>query len=219
MNQNPHQPPDPVGFWLCTARHAVPLSIGATVSTDDLPGLTPPGAIIAQVNAHPKQPGVLGLENLSNKAWSAKTDGGERTIAPQQSIKLAHGTLIDFGGAMAGISSVQPPQMHHGADCAPPSAPQPPSGFKAVPREEIERLSRTLARAASEAMVTQQQFDKLHGDFYAEDGVGGVWTFGLKSRRWHRGDGQKWEPAVPPEELWMLPETVNQVMALKRRPS
>ena len=55
--------------------------------------------VVAEVNRHPKNPSILGLQNLSVGAWKATlNDGRECEIATGQSVRLDPGTMINFGG-------------------------------------------------------------------------------------------------------------------------
>lgn len=58
------------------------------------------------VNQNPKDPLILGLKNLSQRAWLAHLpDGSQRTIDPGQSVKLSEGGRIDFGTVVAEITA------------------------------------------------------------------------------------------------------------------
>jgi hypothetical protein len=55
-------------------------------------------APVAEVAAHPSQPGVWGLKNLSSNKWVVSTAGGAvRDVEPGRSVTLAVGTRIQFG--------------------------------------------------------------------------------------------------------------------------
>ena len=54
---------------------------------------------IAEVKKHPKDPTLWGLKNLSEKKWVAtKSDGKMSDVEPGQSVTIANGTKINFGG-------------------------------------------------------------------------------------------------------------------------
>lgn len=83
-------------------RGTVPLTIGRRLAAGDIPGLEPGlasrGGAVAEVAAHPSRPAVLGLMNLSQRAWLARTpDGVERRIEPGRAITLSPGLHLDFG--------------------------------------------------------------------------------------------------------------------------
>jgi DNA-binding helix-hairpin-helix protein with protein kinase domain len=53
---------------------------------------------VAEVQQHPKNPGVWGLKNLSGGRWvSTTTDGTVHDVEPGRSVTLAVGTKITFG--------------------------------------------------------------------------------------------------------------------------
>jgi hypothetical protein len=83
-----------------TSGHAVTLANGSTMSAADILGLSgnnPEGAF-AEVDRNPNDPLVLGLKNLTTKAWSASIAGGaRRQIEPDRSIRLAADTEVSFG--------------------------------------------------------------------------------------------------------------------------
>ncbi|HLM57605.1 MAG TPA: hypothetical protein VK422_15975 [Pyrinomonadaceae bacterium] len=55
---------------------------------------------VAEVAAHPSQPGVWGLKNLSEDKWVITTpDGAVKDVGPGRSVTLAVGTRIHFGKA------------------------------------------------------------------------------------------------------------------------
>jgi DNA-binding helix-hairpin-helix protein with protein kinase domain len=52
----------------------------------------------ALVQAHPSDPKVLGLRNLTENAWSASfPDGRNTTIVPGKTIRIMPGLIVDFG--------------------------------------------------------------------------------------------------------------------------
>jgi RsiW-degrading membrane proteinase PrsW (M82 family) len=60
--------------------------------------LSPGDDAVAEVTRNPQDPSVLGLKNLSSRAWEIVTDqGNRRNIQPGQTVRLSHGTKIDFG--------------------------------------------------------------------------------------------------------------------------
>ena len=57
-------------------------------------------APVAAVTAHPTNPNVWGLKNLSDQKWFiTAADGSVREVEPQRSVTLAVGTRIQFGKA------------------------------------------------------------------------------------------------------------------------
>jgi hypothetical protein len=78
------------------------LEVGARLSQTDFPelGLLSAEGIIAEVRTNPADASILGLTNLSRQTWSAiVTDGSSRRIDPGRTVRLAKGTIIDFGKA------------------------------------------------------------------------------------------------------------------------
>lgn len=83
-----------------------PLEIGRRFTARELPGLTTDAAdgAVAEVSRNPNDPTVLGLKNLSLKAWEARlSGGGVREVRPGQSVRLAEGNQVVFGPAVADI--------------------------------------------------------------------------------------------------------------------
>jgi hypothetical protein len=55
-------------------------------------------APVAAVAAHPANPNIWGLKNLSQDKWFlTAADGGVREVEPTRSVTLAVGTKIQFG--------------------------------------------------------------------------------------------------------------------------
>jgi hypothetical protein len=78
------------------------LGSGERLSTTQIRGLEPAGddGSVAEISPHPSEPGVLGLKNLSQKAWRATLASGRQVqIDPGRSIRLDAGVRIDFGAA------------------------------------------------------------------------------------------------------------------------
>jgi hypothetical protein len=74
----------------------------------EIPGLVAQSAngIVAEVNANPKDPSILGLQNCSNQFWIATLPiGQQKQIYPGRSIKLAVGTKINFGSVEGEVRS------------------------------------------------------------------------------------------------------------------
>jgi hypothetical protein len=73
---------------------------GDRFATGEIGGLIPVSndGCVAAVNHNPKDPSVLGLQNLSTSPWKAVLPGGEvRDVPSGKSVKLASGCRIDFG--------------------------------------------------------------------------------------------------------------------------
>jgi hypothetical protein len=80
-------------------REGVQLSARQTGGYD-----TASDASVAQVSAHPGDPSILGLKNLTGQTWSATlSEGEQRQVEPGRSIKVAAGTKIDFGSVLGEI--------------------------------------------------------------------------------------------------------------------
>lgn len=104
---HPSQTSPPL-FWLCIGQRHIPLGRDTALTGDDLSG-GPPDTVVARVNPNPQDGEVLGLQNVSNRPWSATTpDGQQRTIDPQKTVRLADGTRIDFGGGTGQITATPP---------------------------------------------------------------------------------------------------------------
>ena len=77
-----------------------PLTAGTQLTGKQLAGLEPdaPGDLVAEVQANPQDPQVLGLKNRSQVAWQATNAAGTQlTIDPGRSVRIAAGTLVQFG--------------------------------------------------------------------------------------------------------------------------
>lgn len=108
-----------------------------------------------------------------------------------------------FGGA------IRPPQV------APPRRrdTKTPPGARTVSPAEMEQLAEGLLKAAQGA-AAPADLGRLHQAFFARDGEGASWTFGLQSRRWNRWDGSQWTPGTPPRALSMEAGVFEQLAAL-----
>jgi hypothetical protein len=105
----PEQPqpvnPEPV---LVIADRRYPVLVGVRLFEYDVPGLKPAGAVagegvVAEINANPRNPSMIGLKNLSTSAWIRTSASGEvRVIDPGKSVHLAAGSTIQFGASGVG---------------------------------------------------------------------------------------------------------------------
>lgn len=77
----------------------VPLGDDGWLSITDLPGLQSAGGPgVAQVCRNPSDPGVRGLRNGSQAAWTAyMPNGSVLEVAPGRTVRLAEGVRIQFG--------------------------------------------------------------------------------------------------------------------------
>lgn len=103
VSQTPSSPGRMSSFSLrLSSGRTFPLTEGMRLSATDIPGLEAQAVAgaVAEVNANPSDPTILGLKNLSRRSWWVTTAGGDRRqVALGQSIKLATGTKISFGSA------------------------------------------------------------------------------------------------------------------------
>jgi RsiW-degrading membrane proteinase PrsW (M82 family) len=87
-----------------TAR--IPVAVGARLYERQAPGTKSSrgDGIVAEVNANPNDPDVLGLKNLSNQMWQVTMQGGERRdLAPGRSVRIARGMRIALGDLTAEV--------------------------------------------------------------------------------------------------------------------
>ncbi|GCA75054.1 hypothetical protein MiTe_01883 [Microcystis aeruginosa NIES-2520] len=95
-------------FSLRIQQKTIPLTVGTRLQAGEIPGLGAQSAngIVAEVNANPKDPSILGLQNCSNQFWIATLPiGQQKQIDPGRSIKLAVGTKINFGSVQGEVRS------------------------------------------------------------------------------------------------------------------
>jgi hypothetical protein len=60
--------------------------------------------VVAEVTAHPQDPALLGLKNLSQQAWAVTlADGSTRELASGRSIKLEAGLKLTIGDLVATV--------------------------------------------------------------------------------------------------------------------
>jgi hypothetical protein len=93
-------PADANGFKLLVGLRTLLLRDGDRFQTGEISGLAALNGdgLIAAVNHNPKDPTMLGLQNLSTSPWRATMPGGEvREVPSGKSVKLASGSRIDFG--------------------------------------------------------------------------------------------------------------------------
>lgn len=84
----------------------IPAASGARLYDRQTPGLKAQSTdgIVAEVNANPNDPNVLGVKNLSQSTWVVTTDSGERReLAPGRSIRIARGTRLHLGDVVAEV--------------------------------------------------------------------------------------------------------------------
>ncbi|MFP6751437.1 MAG: vWA domain-containing protein [Pirellulaceae bacterium] len=89
-----------VDFILRIRGREILTSRGIRLTSAEVSGLetTEADGAVAQVSAHPTDPQILGLQNLSTRAWSATLPNGKKKqIAPGRNVRLAIGTKINFG--------------------------------------------------------------------------------------------------------------------------
>lgn len=78
----------------------IPATVGARLWERQAPGaLSARGdGVVAEVTAHPQDPALLGLKNLSQQAWTVTlVDGTRRELAAGRSIKLEPGMALVIG--------------------------------------------------------------------------------------------------------------------------
>jgi RsiW-degrading membrane proteinase PrsW (M82 family) len=92
-------------FSLSIQQRMIPLGIGTQIQTSQIPGLGAQArGIVAEVNANPQDPNILGLKNCSHQVWNVTLANGQQTsIDPNRSVKLASGTRINFGAVTGAI--------------------------------------------------------------------------------------------------------------------
>jgi RsiW-degrading membrane proteinase PrsW (M82 family) len=96
--------------WLAIGASRVRLTLGAGLTGGDIPCLVAAGAdgIVAQVMAHPSDPSMPVLRNLSGSTWEAvRVDGTVQELRQAETVRLIPGTRIDFG-TMAGAVLLTP---------------------------------------------------------------------------------------------------------------
>jgi hypothetical protein len=106
QNSSKTVPEPPHHFSLHIKYQDIPLTDGAQLTGQEIPGLEPQvaGGFVAQVNHNPQDPDVLGLKNCSHRVWTATlTSGEQKQIESGRSIKLAGGTKINFGSVVGEI--------------------------------------------------------------------------------------------------------------------
>lgn len=84
----------------------IPATVGARLWERQAPGATASrgDGVVAEVNASPNDPAVLGLKNLSMQAWQVTlADGTRRELAPGRSIKLEAGMRLVIGDLVAQV--------------------------------------------------------------------------------------------------------------------
>jgi RsiW-degrading membrane proteinase PrsW (M82 family) len=98
-------PPPRTLFSLSIQQRLIPLGIGTQIQTSQIPGLGAQArGIVAEVNANPQDPNILGLKNCSHQVWTVTLANGQQTsIDPNRSVKLTSGTRIDFGAVTGAI--------------------------------------------------------------------------------------------------------------------
>lgn len=78
----------------------IPATVGQRLQERQLPGVRAlrGDGVVAEVTAHPQDPALLGLKNLSDSPWQLTlADGTERELQPGRSIRLAEGLQVRMG--------------------------------------------------------------------------------------------------------------------------
>ncbi len=85
---------------LRVGERSIAVVAGLKLMSHQLPGLMSRGgdAVVAAVRGNPKDPAILGLQNLSTSPWKAIVAGGQRQVEPGRTVRLKTGVRIDFGG-------------------------------------------------------------------------------------------------------------------------
>jgi RsiW-degrading membrane proteinase PrsW (M82 family) len=101
------QPPRQSGAMvLRIADFSKPLVAGATIEPQTLGSRWAGrgGAPIAEVQAHPSNPALLGLRNVSDRAWQVRRPNGKAAqVEVGSTVGLEKGLVIDFDGVEASI--------------------------------------------------------------------------------------------------------------------
>ncbi|NEQ41601.1 MAG: VWA domain-containing protein [Okeania sp. SIO3I5] len=95
-------------FSLNINGRVINLNHNTQLNERDISGLTSRSnnGIVAKVNPNPKDPNILGLQNLSNQTWVAIMANGEsKNIEPTRTLKLVAGTQIKFGSVKGQINA------------------------------------------------------------------------------------------------------------------
>jgi hypothetical protein len=127
----PEMPSMPGDRWLAIDKSRIRLGAGAALSDREIPGLSPSAAdgIVAQVMAHPTDPEMLLLRNLSRSKWEAVwVDGTVHEVAPGETLRLVPATRVDFG-TTAGAVLLTP----HDASSDVPSKATPAAAASGAP--------------------------------------------------------------------------------------
>jgi hypothetical protein len=95
-------------FQLLVEGRIIPLQPGLRLELGRLPGLAHAKGIMIGVTTHPKDPSVMGLQNLGTQPWTAVHEGSSKQIDPQRNIRVSHGTLIAFGPVQGSIQEISP---------------------------------------------------------------------------------------------------------------
>jgi Ca-activated chloride channel family protein len=101
----------PDSLLLVIAWNQFPLTVGTQFTGKHIAGLEPdaPGDLVAEVQANPQDPQVLGLKNRSRIAWQATNAAGiQLTIDPGRSVRIAAGTVVQFGRTEGKIQNANP---------------------------------------------------------------------------------------------------------------
>lgn len=78
----------------------IPLNAETQLSTSEIPSLKSAASngVVASVNSHSRDELLLGMKNLSDRAWWATDSQGDlKMIEPENTLTLALGTKIEFG--------------------------------------------------------------------------------------------------------------------------
>jgi len=93
-------------FKLLVGLRTLTLREGSRIQAGEISGLAAASSdgVIGLVNHNPKDPTMLGLQNLSTTSWKVTLPGGElREVPAGKSVRLASGARIDFGASQGEV--------------------------------------------------------------------------------------------------------------------
>lgn len=98
--------PAGIGLSLKIGKNNMALHDGQRFAETEIPGLRAAAAdnAVAMVSRNPKDPTMIGLQNLSKSTWKVALPTGEaREVANGRSVRLLAATRIDFGSTQAEV--------------------------------------------------------------------------------------------------------------------
>jgi hypothetical protein len=84
---------------------------------------------------------------------------------------------------------------------------------------QVRGLAAALRLARDQKLIAEDKLKSVHRLLQVKGPNDTVWTVGLGSLRWNRFANGKWEPAEPPENVYLDVQMLKAIVALTEQPT